>query len=337
VAKAVGDRILGAFLAPFVLDTYERETTLSIGVTLFFGTTDTADDLLKRTDLAMYRAKTQGRNAMCFFEPGMQAEVDSRASLRSHLRRALRKDEFELHYQPQMNSDGVVTGAEALLRWRHPTRGMVPPNEFIPLAEEAGLIVELGYWVLESGCLQLAKWHAKPEMERLTLAVNVSTRQFLDPQFVNLVKMVLQVSGVNPRKVKLEITESSMIEKVDEMIDKMTDLRLCGIDFSLDDFGTGYSSLSRLRRLPLDQLKIDGSFVNNVLTDDKDASIARTIIVLGRNLNLSVIAEGVETEAQRDFLKAEGCHSYQGFLYSPPVTPSKFEAFVAASASTHCG
>jgi diguanylate cyclase (GGDEF)-like protein len=337
VARTVGDKILRAFLPPFVVETYERETTMSIGATLFFGATDTPDDLLKRTDLAMYRAKAQGRNTMCFFDPGMQTDVDSRVALRSDLRRALRKDEFELHYQPQMNSDRVVTGAEALLRWRHPLRGMVPPDEFIPLAEEAGLIVELGRWVLESACLQLAQWKTTPEMERLTLAVNVSTRQFLDPQFVNLVRGVLQVSGANPDKLKLEITESSMTEKLDEMIDKMTDLRLHGIGFSLDDFGTGYSSLSRLRRLPLDQLKIDRSFVNNVLTDDKDASIARTIIVLGRNLNLSVIAEGVETEAQRDFLKAEGCHLYQGFLYSPAVTASKFEAFVIASASAHCG
>jgi diguanylate cyclase (GGDEF)-like protein len=337
VAKTVGDKILRAFLAPFVVDTCERETTASIGATLFFGATDTPDDLLKRTDLAMYRAKAQGRNAMCFFDPGMQTDVDVRAALRSDLRWALRKDELSLHYQPQVSSDGLVTGAEALLRWRHPLRGTVLPAEFIPLAEEAGLIVELGRWVLESACLQLAKWHKRPEMENLVLAVNVSIRQFLDPQFVSMVRQVLQVSGANPRKLKLEITESSVIEKVDDMIDKMTDLRLHGVGFSLDDFGTGYSSLSHLRRLPLDQLKIDRSFVKNVATDDKDASIARTIIVLGRNLNLSVIAEGVETEAQRDFLKAEGCQSYQGFLYSPPVTPSKFEAFVAASASTHCG
>jgi diguanylate cyclase (GGDEF)-like protein len=333
VAGIIGDKILRAFRQPFVVDSYEREVTGSIGATLFFGPTDTQDDLLKRTDLAMYKAKAQGRNTMCFFDPRMQTDVDARVALRSDLRRALREDEFELHYQPQMSSEGVVTGAEALLRWRHPVRGMVPPNEFIPLAEEAGLIVELGRWVLETACLQLAKWRLRSETETLVLAVNVSTRQFLDPQFVNLVRSILQVSGASPRQLKLEITESSLIEKLDEMIDKMTDLRLHGIGFSLDDFGTGYSSLSRLRRLPLDQLKIDRSFVNNALTDDKDASIARTIIVLGHNLNLSVIAEGVETEAQRDFLKAEGCHLYQGYLYSPAVSASKFEAFVAASTS----
>ena len=331
VAKAVGNKILEAFRKPFVVGAYKNDSTVSIGIALFSGATNTIDELQKWTDLAMYRAKAQGGNTMCFFDPAMQVEVDTRTALRLDLRQALHSDELELYYQPQMNSKGITTGAEALLRWFHPQRGRVAPDVFIPLAEEAGLIIELGRWVLETACLQLAAWAGNPAMESQTVSVNVSIRQFLDPQFVNLVRETLRISGANPQRLKLEITESSVMEKVDEIIAKMTELRLYGINFSLDDFGTGYSSLSRLRNLPLDQLKIDRSFVKNVLTDAKDASIARTIIGLGRSLNLTVIAEGVETEAQRLFLEAEGCYMYQGFLYSPAVTASKFEEFVATS------
>jgi len=290
------------------------------------------DDLLKRTDLAMYRAKAQGRDAMCFFDPVMQTDVDARAALRSDLRRALQNDEFVLYYQPQVNSDGVVAGAEVLLRWFHPLRGKVSPQEFMPLAEEAGLIVDLGRWVLEAACRQLAEWAPNPQMKILTLAVNVSIRQFLDAQFVSLVSKTLRRSGANPRCLKLEITESAMMEKPDEMIVKMAEIKAHGVGFSLDDFGTGYSSLSHLRHLPLDQLKIDQSFLRHALTDSKAASIVRTIIRLGRDLHLSVIAEGVETEAQCDFLKAEGCRLYQGFLFSPALQVSYFEAFVATRA-----
>jgi diguanylate cyclase (GGDEF)-like protein len=332
-ARVVGEKVLGIFRSPFIVDTYERETTASIGVTLFFGASATADDLLKQTDLALYRAKAQGRNAMYFFDPTMQIGVDTRAALRSDLRRALENGELQLHYQPQVDVDGVITGAEALMRWQHPLRGAVSPVEFIPLAEEAGLIIGLGSWALETACVQLAKWQTRPEMREMIVAVNVSSRQFLDPQFVNLVLKALRTSRADPRGLKLEITESCVMEKVDETIVKMTDLKGHGVGFSLDDFGTGYSSLSHLGRLPLDQLKIDRTFVSNMLTDDKDASIARTIILLGRDLNLSVIAEGVETQAQRDFLKTEGCHLYQGFLYSPAVAVSELEAFVALSAS----
>jgi EAL domain-containing protein (putative c-di-GMP-specific phosphodiesterase class I) len=218
-----------------------------------------------------------------------------------------------------------------LIRWFHPLRGRVPPDEFIPLAEEAGLIVELGRWVLESACVQIAEWSTSPLMESLTVAINVSVRQLLDPNFVNLVRETLRTSGANPRRLKLEVTESSTMESICEGITIMTDLRTDGVSFSLDDFGTGYSSLSHLQYLPLDQLKIDRTFVNNVLTRPKDAAIVRTIIMLGSNLGLSVVAEGVETEAQRDFLEAEGCHLYQGYLYSPAVTAVQLESFVAGS------
>jgi diguanylate cyclase (GGDEF)-like protein/PAS domain S-box-containing protein len=331
VAKAVGKKILGAFVDPFVIGTFESEITASIGATLFSGAIDTVDQLLKQTDLAMYRAKTEGRSRVCFFDPVMQTEVDARAALRSDLRRALQNNEFQLHYQPQVDSHGVVTGAEALLRWFHPTRGKVPPNEFIPLAEEAGLIVELGGWVLQTACRQLTAWAGNPSMQGLTIAVNVSVRQFLDPQFVALVRETLLTSGANPQRLKLEVTESSTMEKIHEVIAIMTELKLDGVSFSLDDFGTGYSSLAHLQYLPIDQLKIDRSFVNNVLIHAKDASIARTIIMLGSNLGLSVIAEGVETEEQRVFLEAEGCHLYQGFLYSPALPCAQVESFVGVS------
>jgi len=329
-AKRISDKILEAFQQPYNLSVHQNESTASIGITLFSGLSDTADDLLKRADLAMYRAKSQGRNVMCFFDPEMQTYVTRRAALRADLRRALQNDEFELFYQPQVNSDGFVRSAEALLRWRHPQRGMVPPNEFIPLAEDGGLIVELGSWVLETACAQLSKWAHDPMLEGLSVAVNVSLRQLLDTNFVNLVLEVLRKSGANPCRLKLEITESSMLDKPDETIAKIEALKIRGIGFSLDDFGTGYSSLSHLKRLPLDQLKVDRAFITDLLVNDKDASIARTIITLGRNLNLTVIAEGVETEGQRQFLEREGCHIYQRFLYSPAVTVSKFENFVAA-------
>jgi diguanylate cyclase (GGDEF)-like protein/PAS domain S-box-containing protein len=330
-AKAVADKILKAFLQPYQLAGHESESRASIGIALFTGSPDTADDLLKRADLAMYRAKSQGRNAMCFFDPEMQTYVTSRAALRSDLRRALQNNDFELFYQPQVNSEGRVLSAEALLRWRHADRGWIPPNEFIPLAEDAGLIVELGRWVLETACLQLAEWGKSPPMEDLSLAVNMSLRQLLDLHFVDVVLEVLRKSGADPHKLKLEITESSMLEKLEETIPKIEALKACGIGFSLDDFGTGYSSLSHLKRLPLHQLKVDRAFIRDLLTSDKDASIVRTIIALGQNLNLTLIAEGVETEEQRAFLEREGVHLYQGFLFSPALNSTNFEAFVVAT------
>jgi diguanylate cyclase (GGDEF)-like protein len=330
-AKVVAEKILEAFLPPYSLGTYETESTASIGITLFSGSSDTADDLLKRADLAMYRAKAQGRNAMCFFDPEMQTYATSRAALRSDLRRAVQNNEFKLFYQPQVNRDGYVISAEALLRWPHPQRGMIPPSEFIPLAEDAGLIVELGRWVLETACLQLAKWAEDPSLAHLSIAVNVSLRQLLDFRFVDVVLEVLRKSGADPRKLKLEITESAMLEKLEDTIEKIKALKAHGIGFSLDDFGTGYSSLSHLKRLPLDQLKVDRAFISDLLVSQKGASIACTIIALGQNLDLTVIAEGVETEGQRQFLEREGCHMYQGFLFSPALDSSKFETYVRSA------
>jgi diguanylate cyclase (GGDEF)-like protein len=328
-AKAIGDKVLRAFLQPYNLGNYEYAAKASIGITLFPMWSGSVDELLKRAELAVYQAKARGRNMLCFFEPAMQQLVDSRAELQSDLRRALHNGEFQLHYQPQVDNGGHVTGAEGLLRWKHPRRGMVPPGAFIPLVEEAGLIIELGRWVLQSACSQLAQWAIRPECERLILAVNVSIRQFLDANFVGLVREVIRSSGANPHRLKLEITESAMLENAEDTIAKMTALKESGVGFSLDDFGTGYSSLSRLRRLPLDQLKIDASFIKDALTDHRGAAIVRTVIMLGKSLNLSVIAEGVETEGQRQFLEEEGCYTYQGYLFAAALTAARFEIFVA--------
>lgn len=276
----------------------------------------------------MYQAKGAGRNALRFFDPEMQAVVADRAALEAGLREALLKDQFLLYYQAQVDGEGGVMGAEALLRWQHPQRGLVPPLEFIPLAEDTGLILTLGQWVLETACTQLAVWAARPEMAHLTVAVNVSARQFRHRDFVDQVVATLDRTGANPQRLKLELTESLLVDDVEDTITKMTALRSEGISFSLDDFGTGYSSLSYLKRLPLDQLKIDQSFVRDVLTDPNDSAIARTVIALGKNLGLAVIAEGVETEGQRDFLAESGCYAYQGYLFSKPLPPRGFEEFV---------
>lgn len=245
------------------------------------------------------------------------------------LRDALDKQQFVLHYQPQVDANGRVTGAEALVRWQHPQRGLVSPNDFIPLAEDTGLILPLGQWVLETACDQLAAWSKRPDMADLTLAVNVSARQFGLPNIVDLVLELVHRVGVPAHKLKLELTESLLLENTDAVIEKMLTLKAQGIGFSLDDFGTGYSSLAYLKRLPLDQLKIDRSFVCEVLSDANDAAIARTVVALGMSLGLAVIAEGVETEAQRAFLASNNCYAYQGFLFSRPLPLDRFEEFVA--------
>jgi EAL domain-containing protein (putative c-di-GMP-specific phosphodiesterase class I) len=275
----------------------------------------------------MYQAKAAGRNTLRFFDPDMQASVSARAAMEVDLRLALAQKQFVLYYQAQMDSAGRMTGAEVLLRWQHPGRGIVSPVEFVPLAEETGLILPLGQWVLEAACGQLAAWSHMPASQDLILAVNVSARQFRQQDFVQQVMQTLQITGANPLRLKLELTESLLVENVEDIIEKMTALKKFGVSFSMDDFGTGYSSLSYLKLLPLDQLKIDRSFVRDVLTDSNDAAIARTIVALGQSLGLSVIAEGVETENQRDFLANNGCMSYQGYFFSPPVPLEAFEEF----------
>jgi EAL domain-containing protein (putative c-di-GMP-specific phosphodiesterase class I) len=285
------------------------------------------DDLLKQADLAMYKSKSTGRNAMCFFDPAMQRVVVERAALEMDLRTAIEKQQFTLYYQPQVSGDGRATGAEALIRWQHPHRGMLLPNNFITLAEETGLILPLGQWVLETACAQLALWATQPEMAHLTVSVNVSAQQFREFDFVGKVMAAINRFGAIPNRLKLELTESLFVDNVGDIVNKMIALKANGVAFSLDDFGTGYSSLSYLRRLPLSQLKIDKLFVRDVLNDLNDAAIARAIVTLAQNLGIGVIAEGVETKLQRDFLASIGCHAYQGYFFSRPLPVVDFEKF----------
>ena len=328
-AEVVGQKILAALNRPYDLAGREHRSTPSIGVTLFGANAHNVDDLLKQADLAMYQAKSAGRNTLRFFDVGMQASVDRRVAMEADLRIALARRELMLHYQPVVRSDGSVTGAEALARWWPPLRSPIAPGEFIPLAEASGLILPLGQWVLETACAQLAAWSNQAALGQLTLAVNVSAHQFREPDFVAQVLQALARSGAKPGLLKLELTESLLAHNVEDIIAKMTALKGHGIGFSLDDFGTGYSSLAYLKRLPLDQIKIDQSFVRDVLTDPNDAAIARTIVALGESLGLEVIAEGVETDGQRLFLASQGCHTYQGYLFSPALPIAEFDAFVA--------
>jgi diguanylate cyclase (GGDEF)-like protein/PAS domain S-box-containing protein len=329
--EAVGSKILAAFNLPYQLDTYEHVSSTSIGVTLFTANDGSTEDLLKRADLAMYQAKAGGRNTLRFFDPEMQTAVTTRAAMEESFREALQNNQFALHYQAQVTAEGRISGAEVLLRWLHPRRGMVSPVEFIPFAEESGLILPLGRWVLETACTQLAMWASRPEMSHLSVAVNVSSRQLKHPNFVDEVLSILDHSGASPHRLKLELTESLLVDDVEDAITKMAALKAKGVGFSLDDFGTGYSSLSYLKRLPLDQLKIDQGFVKHVLTDPNDMAIAKMIIVLAESLGLTVIAEGVETVEQRNFLANLGCLAYQGFLISRPLALDAFEEFVNTS------
>ncbi len=332
-ATQVGEKIIAALNAPYRLAGHEYHSTPSIGLTLFSGHEVVLDELLKQADLAMYQAKNAGRNALRFYDPLMQAAVTQRAELEADIRQGLLFGQYELHYQPQVDAQGRVQGAEALLRWKHPVRGMVSPASFIPVAEETGQIVLLGSWVLETACAQLVAWAQDPATEHLTLAVNVSSRQFRQQDFADHMLAMLDYTGANPRRLKLELTESLLVDNVEDVIAKMTALRARGVGFSLDDFGTGYSSLSYLKRLPLDQLKIDQSFVRDVLSDPNDAAIARTIVALGHSLGLAVIAEGVETAQQRDFLLASGCRAYQGYFFSRPLAVGAFAAYLYAQQS----
>lgn len=324
-AEAVCKKLLARLNQPYNLSGHEHHSTASIGITLFPSQEMSIEELLKQADLAMYQAKTGGRNTLRFFSRDMQAAVTARALMESDLREAVRDDQFIIHYQAQFNSEGCLTGAEALVRWQHPRRGMVPPSDFIPLAEKTGLILPLGSWVLETVCNQLAKWALMPNMTNFTVAVNVSARQFRQPDFVEQVLAVLERTGVDPKMLKLELTESLFLDDVEDIISKMNALKEFGISFSLDDFGTGYSSLSYLKRLPLNQLKIDRTFVRDVLTNVNDAAIACTIVTLAQSLGLAVIAEGVETEHQRDFLAQNGCHAYQGYFFGRPQPLERFE------------
>ncbi|MEQ1742068.1 MAG: bifunctional diguanylate cyclase/phosphodiesterase, partial [Candidatus Nitrotoga sp.] len=325
--EAIGRKILTAISQPYQLEGIHHHSTASIGATLFHDNEASIDELLKQADLAMYKSKSMGRNGLRFFDPAMQTIVVERAAMEMDLRVAIQDNQFLLHYQAQVASDGRATGAEALVRWQHPQRGMLPPNDFIPLAEETGLILPLGQWVLQTACAQLALWASHPEMAHFTVSVNVSVQQFREADFVEKVMAAINQTGAIPNRLKLELTESLLVDNVDDIINKMIALKANGVAFSLDDFGTGYSSLSYLRRLPLYQLKIDKLFVRDVLNDRNDAAIARAIVTLAQNLGIEVIAEGVETRLQRDFLASIGCHAYQGYFFSRPLPVQGFEEF----------
>ena len=319
VAERVANKLLGVLQSPVRLGDETLVVTASIGITLFRDHETTLDEILQQADMALFQAKSAGRNALSFFDPEMQVRLQARARLEADLRLALPRDELRLHYQPQVDGSGKVCGVEALLRWQHAERGMVSPAVFIPLAEENRLIVPIGHWVLETACRQLAAWAGDPRTARLTVSVNVSPRQFRDPGFVDRVLAALEASGAPPGRLKLEVTESLFLEERDDARDKMLRLREWGITFALDDFGTGYSSLSYLKRLPLDQLKIDQSFVRDLLEDEASMAIVASIIALSHSLKLEVVAEGVEAEAQRAWLVAHGCRAFQGYLFGRPV------------------
>jgi diguanylate cyclase (GGDEF)-like protein/PAS domain S-box-containing protein len=327
-AEAVGRKILEAVALPFPLRGRDYHGTLSIGICLFDDSHPSIDELLKRADVAMYQAKFGGRNTLRFFDPQMQEALVVRAAIENDLRQVVTHGQLVLYYQPQLEAGNRVVGAEALLRWQHPQRGLVQPAEFIPIAEETGLILPIGSWVLETACRQLRAWQENPLARDLVLAVNVSAKQFHQPDFVDQVRGIIERSGANPTRLKLELTESVVIDDIAATVDKMKTLRSLGVSFSMDDFGTGYSSLSYLRRLPLDQLKIDRSFINEVESNAGDAVIVQTIIGMARSLGLHVIAEGVESEGQRQFLSNNECPSFQGFLFSEPVPVAGFEALL---------
>jgi diguanylate cyclase (GGDEF)-like protein/PAS domain S-box-containing protein len=323
-AEATASKVLAALNRPYHLGSQDYRGSSSIGVALFSGREIGIDELLKRADLAMYQAKAAGRNTLRFFDPGMQARINLRSTMEGELHRALLDQEFALYYQPQVDRSNRCIGVEALIRWRNPDRGMVAPAEFIPLAEECGLIQPIGRWVVEQACERLAAWARDSLTADLTIAVNVSAKQFRQEDFIEQLREAIRRFAAVPSRLKLEITESLLLVDIDDAIAKMLALRGLGVTFSLDDFGTGYSSLAYLKRLPLDQIKIDRSFVNDVLTDPNDAAICKAIIALGKSLGLNVVAEGVETESQWERLREEGCAAVQGYLFGYPMSEPDF-------------
>lgn len=328
----IAEKIRAALAVTYQLKDSSHHSSPSIGVCLIYGNNESADELLRRADLAMYQAKGAGRNKVLFFDPQMQQAVEVRAALESDLRKAIDDQQLQLYYQVQIDQDLRPFGAEALIRWNHPKRGMVSPAQFIPVAEESSLILEIGHWVLDAACQQLANWSRQESTRDLVLAVNVSAGQFKQPDFVEQVKAAVEGYGVEPSRLKLELTESVALDNLDLVVAKMLALKeVLGVRLSLDDFGTGYSSLAYLKRLPLDQIKIDQSFVRDMTTDSSDLVMVKTIINLAQNFGLNVIAEGVETDEQLALLMAYGCMEFQGYFFSKPVALKEFEALLEKS------
>ncbi len=327
-AALVAEKLRVALHQPYQLNEQEYHSAASIGVVLFKGYQQRVEDLLKHADTALYQAKSGGRNTIRFFDPDMQADLEARTEMMGNLRRALEQNQFHLHYQIQVNTARKIVGAEALLRWESPEHGAVSPAQFIPLAEESGLIVPIGLWVLHTVCMQIKAWSADPATSNLQIAVNVSARQFRQSDFIQQVGQVLSDTGITPKNLKIELTESLVLDNVNDSIAKMRALKAMGIGLSMDDFGTGYSSLAYLKQFPLDQLKIDQSFVRDVVADPNDAAIVKAIITMGLAFGLNVIAEGVENDAQLEFLDRHGCHVFQGYLFSKPVKIEQFQALL---------
>jgi diguanylate cyclase (GGDEF)-like protein len=336
-AKIVGSKILLTISEPYMLQGFEHHCSASMGISLFGNQESTAEELLKHTDTALYLAKRGGRNSLLFYDPAMQEALELRTALESDLRCAVEGHQFALYYQMQVDDSGRIFGAEVLIRWLHPQRGIVSPMEFIPLAEETGLILPIGKWVMEAACAQLKTWESDPAKCNLLLAVNVSALQFHQSDFVEQVRTALRRFQIDPKRLKLELTESLVLDDIDNTIVKMRQLKGVGVRFSLDDFGTGYSSLYYLTKLPIDQLKIDQSFVRNIGVTQSDAVIAQTIIGMANNLQIECIAEGVETEEQRAFLEQQGCNFYQGYLFSRPVPLAQFELQLVQACSNSAG
>lgn len=327
-AQAAANEVLAVLREPYDLAGFEHHSTCSIGVTSFGGLACSVSDLLKQADLAMYQSKSLGRNTVCFFDPTMQAIASANAALTVDLRTALQQQQFVVFYQPQFDRSRRMVAVEALLRWPHPQRGMVSPSEFIPAAEETGLILPMGQWVLMQACEQLAVWAQRSETAQLSIAVNVSARQFRHPDFVDSVVAAIQSSGCRADCLKIELTESLLADNMDSAIAKMNTLKALGVTLALDDFGMGYSSLSYLHCLPLTQLKIDKSFVADVCNSPNAAAISQAIIVMAQSLGLAVMAEGVETEAQWRFLADLGCGYFQGYLLCPPLPLDELNSFI---------
>lgn len=327
-AKAIGEKVLASIKAPHGLVGQDYRSSASMGVSFYDGSQASCEELLKQADLALYRAKAATRGALKFYDPEMQATVTARAVLESDLRRGLDGRQFVLHYQKQVDERGQLVGAEALIRWQHPTCGLLMPYDFIPFSEEKGLIGMLGLWVLETACSQLATWSRDPKTAHLTVSINVSALEFNHPDFVNRTRRIISLTGADPQKLVLEITESVMLAHMDQALEKIRALKESGVRFALDDFGVGYSSINYLKHLSLDHLKIDQSFVRDVLNSPVDQAIARIIVVLGQSLGLKITVEGIETSEQRDFFASLGCRCFQGYFFGRPspvedlLTPS---------------
>lgn len=327
-AEGIANKILSAINLPYQLINHHYNSSASIGISLFDDHKCDVDELLKQADIALYQAKDDGRNALRFFDPQMQANITARVALEEELKQAIDQQQFQLYYQIQLGDSLHPLGAEALIRWVHPERGLVSPIGFIPVAEQNGAILAIGQWVLDTACAQLKIWQQDETTRDLTLSVNVSPKQFHQAEFTSQIMMLVQQHAINPARLKLELTESLLLDDVENTVTKMNTLAKIGIQFSLDDFGTGYSSLQYLKQLPLYQLKIDKSFVDDIVSGNNDQAIVRTIIAMAHSLGLSVIAEGVETKEQQQCLLTEGCTHYQGYLFGKPLPITEFEALL---------